>query len=111
MQEQASVRTSEEERSASPTTPTPENPPHPLDPTATDLGGSEAGGGAPRRISEVGATWRGRAREWAVPLDGAACSFGCARAPARGAAVASPSPTVACSGRRRAGLLAVRRLA
>ena len=38
MQEQASVRTSEEERSASPTTPTPENPLHPLDPTATDLG-------------------------------------------------------------------------
>ena len=36
----------------------------------------------------------------AVPLDGAACSFSCPRAPARGAAVASPSPTVACSGRR-----------
>ena len=62
MQEQASVQTSEEERSTSPTTPTLENPLHPLDPTATDLGGSEAGGGSPRRISEVGATWRGRAR-------------------------------------------------
>ena len=36
----------------------------------------------------------------AVLLDGAACSFGYACAPARGAAVASPSPTVACLGRR-----------
>ena len=36
----------------------------------------------------------------AVSLDGAGCSFGYARAPARGAAVASPSLTVACSGRR-----------
>ena len=36
----------------------------------------------------------------AVLLDGAACSFVYTRAPVRGAAVASPSPTVACSGRR-----------